>query len=726
MSVWVTTTPHEQPKRFRSAASRSGEVWSEGDSVQEMAAKKTTGAYTARDLAVLEGLDAVRKRPGMYIGSNDGRGLMHCLWEIFDNSVDEALAGHCTRIEVVLEAGGSVLVNDNGRGIPVDKEPKTKLSGVELVMTKLHAGGKFGGGSYTASGGLHGVGASVVNALSSRLDVEVDRSGKTHGMSFRRGVPGVFDDAGPDGEFQRAKGLNVVGKATRSRTGTRVRWWADPQVFTKDADYDRVTLRERAVQSSFLVPGLSITLRDERDAGDIWEETLQHKGGITEYVEYLSEGASVCSVIRLRGGGNFHETVPVLDGKGHMTSRDVERELGVDIALQWDEGYDATTRSFVNVIATSQGGTHVAGFERALVKVVNDQLKKARILKSSEASVTKDDVIEGLTAVVTVRLAEPQFEGQTKEVLGTPAVSRIVGNVVTKELGQWFTKPPRGEKAAARAVLDKVAAAMRTRVAARAHRDTQRRKSALETSTLPAKLVDCRRSEAEGTELFIVEGDSALGTAKSARDADFQALLPIRGKILNVQKASLADMLKNAECAAIIQVIGGGSGRSFDMDSVRYDKIILMSDADVDGAHIRCLLLTLIHRYLPGLLEDGRVFAAVPPLHRIEILDKGGKGGEVVYSYSDKEMQSIVKTATSKGKRVKEPVQRYKGLGEMDAGQLRETTMDPAKRTLRRMTVGDGTESAGVFDLLMGEQVAPRKDFIIAGARELDIARIDT
>ncbi|MED5346238.1 MAG: toprim domain-containing protein, partial [Actinomycetota bacterium] len=277
-----------------------------------------------------------------------------------------------------------------------------------------------------------------------------------------------------------------------------------------------------------------------------------------------------------------------------------------------------------------------------------------------------------------------------------------------------------------RAVLDKVAAAMRTRVAARAHRDTQRRKSALETSTLPAKLIDCRRSEAEGTELFIVEGDSALGTAKSARDADFQALLPIRGKILNVQKASLADMLKNAECAAIIQVIGGGSGRSFDMDSVRYDKIILMSDADVDGAHIRCLLLTLIHRYLPGLLEDGRVFAAVPPLHRIEILGKGGKGGEVVYSYSDKEMQSIVKTATSKGKRVKEPVQRYKGLGEMDAGQLRETTMDPAKRTLRRMTVGDGTESAGIFDLLMGEQVAPRKDFIIAGARELDIARIDT
>jgi len=689
-------------------------------------ASKKADAYSARDLAVLEGLDAVRKRPGMYIGSNDARGLMHCLWEIFDNSVDEALAGHCSTIEVVLEAGGSAVVSDNGRGIPVDKEPKTKLTVVELVLTKLHAGGKFGGGSYTASGGLHGVGASVVNALSSRLDVEVDRSGKTHGMSFRRGVPGVFDEPGPDASFQRKSGLEVVGKAPRTRTGTRVRWWADPQVFTKDAEYDRTALRERAVQSSFLVPGLKITLRDERDPNDVWEEVLQHKGGINEYVEYLSHGQSLCSVIHLRGSGHFQETVPVLDDKGHMSTREVERDLGVDIALLWDEGYDTEMRSFVNVIATPKGGTHVAGFERSLVKVVNEQLKKSRILKSSEGSIVKEDALEGLTVVVTVRLAEPQFEGQTKEVLGTPAVSRIVGNVVSKELTQWFAKPPRGEKAAARAVLDKIAGAMRTRVAARAHRDTQRRKSALETSTLPAKLVDCRRGDAEGTELFIVEGDSALGTAKTARDADFQALLPIRGKILNVQKASLADMLKNAECAAIIQVIGGGSGRSFDIEQVRYDKIILMSDADVDGAHIRCLLLTLIHRYLPGLLEAGKVFAAVPPLHRIEIIGKGGKGNQIVYSYSDAEMKSIVKDATGKGKRIKEPVQRYKGLGEMDASQLRETTMDPARRTLRRMTVGDGAASTEVFDLLMGEHVAPRRDFIIAGARELDRARIDT
>lgn len=694
-----------------------------------MAARNREG-YSARDLAVLEGLDAVRKRPGMYIGSNDSRGLMHCLWEILDNAVDEALAGHCTRIDVTLESGGSVLVADNGRGIPVDKEPKTKLTGVEVVMTKLHAGGKFGGGSYAASGGLHGVGASVVNALSARLDVEVDRSGKTHGMSFRRGVPGAFDGSGPDAGFAKKSGLEVVGKAPRTRTGTRVRWWTDPQVFTKDAQYDRVALRERAVQSTFLVPGLTITLRDERDPDDIWEETLQHKGGLGEYVHYLADGTPVCSVIHLRGSGHFHETVPVLDDKGHLSSQEVERDLGVDIALQWDEGYDTRMRSFVNVIATPLGGTHVAGFERSLVKVLNEQLKAARVLKASESPITKEDALEGLTAVVTVRLAEPQFEGQTKEILGTPAVSRIVGNVVAKELGAWFSKPPRGEKAAAKAVLEKVAAAMRTRLAARAHRDTQRRKSALETSSLPAKLVDCRRAGSEGTELFIVEGDSALGTAKTARDADFQALLPIRGKILNVQKASLSDMLKNAECAAIIQVIGAGSGKSFDLEQVRYDKIILMSDADVDGAHIRCLLLTLLHRYLPGLIEAGRVYAAVPPLHRIEISGKGGKGAasgpEVVYAYSDAEMQSIVKQAHAKGRKVKDPVQRYKGLGEMDAMQLRETTMDPARRTLRRMTSGDGAASAEVFDLLMGEHVAPRKEFIIAGAREMDRTRIDT
>ena len=379
----------------------------------------------------------------------------------------------------------------------------------------------------------------------------------------------------------------------------------------------------------------------------------------------------------------------------------------------------------MNVIATPKGGTHVAGFERAIVKVVNDQLRAAKILRATEDNIAKDDVMEGLTAVVAVRLAEPQFEGQTKEVLGTPAASRIVGNVVSKELTAWLVSPPRGEKAAAKALLEKSANAMRARVAARAHRDTQRRKTALESSALPAKLVDCRSDDVERTELFIVEGDSALGTAKTARNADYQALLPIRGKILNVQKSSLADMLKNAECASIIQVIGAGSGRTFDIGQARYGKVILMSDADVDGAHIRCLLLTLIHRYLRPLLDEGRVFAAVPPLHRLEIVNPGAKANEVIYTYSDAEMHAVLKDADKRGRRVKDPIQRYKGLGEMDASQLRETTMDPAHRTLRRITMTDAVAADQVFDLLMGSDVAPRKDFIVEGAASLDRERID-
>lgn len=681
--------------------------------------------YSAKDLAVLEGLDAVRKRPGMYIGSNDTKGLMHCLWEIFDNCVDEALAGHCSRIDVTLSADGSVTVADNGRGIPVDVEPKTKLTGVEVVLTKLHAGGKFGGGSYTASGGLHGVGASVVNALAQRLDVEVDRSGKTHAMSFRRGVPGTFDGEGAQAGFTRKSGLQVAGKVPRTRTGTRITWWADPQVFLKGAEYSRSSLRDRAIQTSFLVPGLTIHLKDERDPADRWEETLQHKGGVAEYVEHLRSGAAVSPAIRIEGHGRFTETVPVLDDKGHMVSSDIEREVSVDIALQWSEGYETTVRSFVNIIATPSGGTHVAGFERALTKTINAQLKSAKILRSSEEAVSKDDALEGLTAVVSVRFPEPQFEGQTKEVLGTPAISRIVGNVLEKELSHWFAKPPRGDKAATRIVLEKVANAMRARISARAHRDTQRRKTALESSALPAKLVDCRTDDVERSELFIVEGDSALGTAKTARNSEFQALLPIRGKILNVQKASLSDMLKNVETAAIIQVIGAGSGRTFDLDSARYGKVILMSDADVDGAHIRCLLLTLIHRYMRPLLDAGRVYAAVPPLYRVEYSGSRAGNQTVSYAYSEAEMRALVKEAESKKRRIKEPIQRYKGLGEMDAHQLRETTMDPAHRTLRRVTMNDAEAADSVFELLMGNDVAPRKDFIVDGARELERSQID-
>jgi DNA gyrase subunit B len=430
-------------------------------------------------------------------------------------------------------------------------------------------------------------------------------------------------------------------------------------------------------------------------------------------------------VIRLKGSGKFTETVPVLDDQGHMTPQSVERELGVDIALLWNNTYDTTLQSYVNIISTPKGGTHVTGFDRAIVKVVNDQLKAQRLLKAGEDSVSKEDVQEGLTAVVTVRLAEPQFEGQTKEILGTPAAAKIVNTVVSNELSNWFTNPPRGAKPATRIVLDKVANASRARLAARHHRDTQRRKTALESSTLPAKLKDCRSEDNDRTELFIVEGDSALGTAKSARNSEFQALLPIRGKILNVQKASLADMLKNNECASILQVIGAGSGRSFDMESVRYHKIIILADADVDGAHIRTLLLTLFQRYLTPLLEAGRIYAAVPPLHRIEVIGASKKPGEIIYTYSDAEMTATVKELTKQGRRWKEPIQRYKGLGEMDAVQLRETTMDPEKRTLRRITVSDAKSAENVFELLMGSEVAPRKDFIIEGAAKLDRTKID-
>jgi len=673
---------------------------------------------------VLEGLEAVRKRPGMYIGSTDSRGLMHCVWEILDNSVDEALGGWCTRIDMILRADGSVEIHDDGRGIPVDVEPRTRLTGVEVVMTKLHAGGKFGGGSYTASGGLHGVGASVVNALSARVDVEVDRDAKVHLISFRRGVPGLFDGEGPDADFTKKSGLRPGGSCPRARTGTRIRFWPDAQIFTADAEIDLESVHARAQQTTFLVPGLSIVVRDERDPESVQERTFAHLGGIAEFVEHLSTGDAVSPILRLAGAQKFTETVPVLDTRGHMVPTEVERELVVDVALRWGNNYDTELRSFVNIVATPKGGTHMAGFERGLVKTLNDHLSTAKVLKPSEGAITKEDALEGATAVVTVRLAEPQFEGQTKEILGTPAASRIVAGVVSRELSSWLANPPRGDKLVVKSVAEKVANAMRARVAARAHRDVQRRKSALESSSMPAKLVDCRSADVERTELFIVEGNSALGTAKLARDSEFQALLPIRGKILNVHKASLADMLKNAECAAIIQVLGAGSGRTFDIEALRYNKVILMADADVDGAHIRCLLLTLFHRYMPEMLAEGRVYSAVPPLHRLEVIASGGKKAEVRYTHSDTELAATLAELRKAGRRWKDP-QRYKGLGEMDASQLRETTMEPGRRTLRRVCVEDAADATNVFNLLMGSEVAPRKDFIVAGSAGLDRERID-
>ena len=679
--------------------------------------------YEARHLLVLEGLEAVRKRPAMYIGSTDTKGLMHCLWEIIDNSVDEALSGFGTEIEVVLGADGSISVADHARGIPVDIEPRTGLSGVEVVYTKLHAGGKFGAGSYNATGGLHGVGASVVNALSARLDVEVDRNSATWGMSFKHGIPGTFDGDGPDAPFTPGGGLQKLRKAKRGVTGTRVRYWPDRQIFLKDAKLSLEQLSGRARQTSFLVPGLTIAVRDERNPDEVVEEVHRHDGGISEFCEYLAPDPGLTEVIRLQGSDEFTETVPMLDDNGSLTPTDVDRDLEVDIALRWGTGYDTTTRSFVNIIDTPKGGTHVTGYERALTKAISKALEGKRLLKSGE-EITKDDALEGLTSVVTVRLAEPQFEGQTKEVLGTPAVSRLVAKVVERELGDFLASNKAAVKQQARTVLEKVVAASRTRVQARAHKEAQRRKNALESSTLPAKLKDCRSNDVERCELFIVEGDSALGTAQRARNSEYQALLPIRGKILNVQKASVGDMLKNVECSSIIQVVGGGSGRTFDLDTVRYGKIIFMADADSDGAHIRTLLATLFFKYMRPLLDAGRVYTAVPPLHRFEITNPRKGMDKYIYTYSDAEYQRKAAELAKKNIAFKEP-QRYKGLGEMDADQLKETTMSPQHRMLRRMTVDDAAIAEATFEMLMGNDVAPRKEFIVEGAYSIDAEQID-
>ncbi|KRE99630.1 DNA topoisomerase IV subunit B [Nocardioides sp. Soil777] len=690
-----------------------------------LVAAPADNTYNAAHLLVLEGLEAVRKRPGMYIGSTDTRGLMHCLWEIIDNGVDEALAGVAHRVEVTLHPDGSVEVHDDGRGIPTDKEPKTGLPGVEVVATKLHAGGKFGGGSYVATGGLHGVGLSVVNALSSRMDIDVDRSPSQQGISFQRGVPGTFDGEGPGAAFTPASGMTRKGKrVAKGRTGTRIHFWPDRQIFTKDATVEFEGLLGRARQTSYIVPGLELVIRDRRGPEPV-EEKFLHEGGISEFADYLSSGEPVTDILRLQGSDTFTETVPLLDDQGHMTPQEVERELTVDVALRWSNTYDTQVRSYVNVIATPKGGTHLSGFEQAITATFNDVMRSSKVLKVNDDNVIKDDVLEGMTAVVTVRLAEPQFEGQTKEILGTPAARTVVRKVVAAELKGFLTSTKRAEKAQAKLVMEKVVGASKTRIAAKQHKETQRRKNALESSALPAKLADCRAADNERTELFIVEGDSALGTAKLARNSEYQALLPIRGKILNVQKASVGDMLKNAECASIIQVVGAGSGRTFDLDATRYGRIIFMADADSDGAHIRCLLATLFFKYMPDLVTAGRVFTAVPPLHRIEISNPKKGMDKYVYTYSDDELQRKLAELKKRGVRWKDPVQRYKGLGEMDADQLAETTMDPRHRTLRRLTVDDAEVSAHVFELLMGSDVAPRKEFIVQGAYDVDMETLD-
>ena len=684
----------------------------------------SSGEYTAASsLTYLEGLEAVRKRPGMYIGSTDSRGLIHCLWEIIDNSVDEAIAGHARNIFVTLHQDGSFGVRDDGRGIPVDIEPKSGLTGVELVFTKLHAGGKFGGGGYAVSGGLHGVGASVVNALSTRLDVEVDKDSTTYALSFAHGEPGSFD---AKGKFSTGTKLRKAGKVAKGVTGTRVRYWPDMDIFLDGATVDLDLAYARARQTAFLVPGLSIIVRDERDPAQVTEETFCFQGGVRDFVDYRAGTRNerpISDTLVLAGTGKFTERVPVLS-EGKRALADVERTVEVDIALRWGVGYDTDVVSFVNIISTPKGGTHLAGFEKSIVKVVNEQLKAQRVLKATDENVIKDDVLEGATAVVTVRLAEPQFEGQTKEVLGTRDVAGIVAGVVAEQLDKYFTE--RSTKPEGRRVLEKVAAAAKTRLAARELKETKRRKTALETASMPTKLVDCRSEDMDRAELFIVEGDSALGTFKQGRDSDFQAALPIRGKILNVLRANEKAMLSNVECAAIIQVMGAGSGRSFDISGLRYGKLIFLTDADVDGSHIRCLLLTLVYKYMRPLLEAGHVYAAVPPLHRIELAGVRNDADKYIYTYSDEELRAQLLKLEKAGRKVKDDgIQRYKGLGEMDADQLAETTLSPEHRVLRRCTIEDAEDAAEIFELCMGADVAARKEYISLHGAELDPELID-
>ena len=756
--------------------------------------------YGAGSLTVLEGLDAVRKRPGMYIGTTDSQGLMHCLWEIIDNSVDEALAGVCNHIVVTLHSDGSVEVADNGRGIPVDIEPKTKLTGVEVVLTKLHAGAKFGNSSYGASGGLHGVGSSVVNALSSRLDVEVDRDGKTHHMSFHQGHPGVYTDAdpehpSPDAPFKRTRKnrpteLEIIGKVSPKTTGTRIRYWADPEIFNDTAEFSYEQLIDRVRQTSFLVPGLKITVIDENipetgdesvdemlevddianAAGDEPQEIAEsdesehdaagheeaaeqieeadvaaqpqgskythsrieefcHTGGVKDFVDYLSKGEAVSAIWRITGEDTYVEETQAVGDGGELHAQKVTRNCAVDIAMRWTNGYDTTMRSFVNVVETPGGGTHVDGYLLGLTKqirkAIEDNARKLKVnLKDSNMKVERDDILAGLVAVVTVRIAEPQFQGQTKDVLGTAQVKPIVSKMTDRQFGEMITGSKRGYKEQSGRVLEKIVGEMHARIQARKTKEVTRRKNALESASMPPKLSDCQPGNDDVAELFIVEGDSALGTAKAARNSGFQALLPIRGKILNVQKASLSQMLSNKECAAIIQVVGAGSGASFDIEQARYNKVIMMTDADVDGAHIRILLLTLFYRYMWPLIEYGHVYAAVPPLHRIALT--GAHKGEYIYTYSDDELAGKLADLDKKHISYNEDIQRYKGLGEMDADQLADTTMDPRTRMLRRIRMEDAEQASQIFSLLMGDDVPPRKAFIVENADDFDRSKIDT
>ena len=621
--------------------------------------------YGAEQIQILEGLEAVRKRPGMYIGSTSERGLHHLVYEVVDNSIDEALAGYCDHIEVTIESDNSITVQDNGRGIPVDMHESGKPA-VEVVLTVLHAGGKFGGSGYKVSGGLHGVGVSVVNALSTSMDVQVKRDGKIHEIAFRRGVT--------------TKPLTVIG--TTEETGTRVHFHPDPEIFTV-TEYSYETLRHRLRELSFLNHGITITLTDQR-VDPVRQEVFHYDGGISSFVEHLNRKKEKINPEPIYFNGVKDDTV-------------------VEIALQYNDSYQENIYSFVNNINTEEGGTHLAGFKIALTRAANDFARKQGILKDKDGNLTGEDVREGLTAVISLKIREPQFEGQTKTKLGNSEVRGIVDSIVTEGLTEYFDENPLITKK----IIDKAIMASRAREAARKARELTRRKNALEVSSLPGKLADCSVRDPDQAEIYLVEGDSAGGSAKQGRDRRFQAILPLRGKILNVEKARLDRIFANNEIRTMITAFGTGISDDFDLSKRRYGKIIIMTDADVDGAHIRTLLLTFLYRYMKPLIEHGHVYIAQPPLYLIR------KGKKHWYTYSDDELAKKLDEVGRDGV----TVQRYKGLGEMNPEQLWETTMDPEGRTMLRVEMEDAEEADELFTILMGDKVEPRRQFIEENAK---------
>ena len=680
------------------------------------ATRKSGNGYDADAIQTLEGLEAVRKRPGMYIGGTGSQGLMHLVWELLDNAIDEAAAGFADRIDITLHRDNSVEVADNGRGIPIDRHAKRKVSALEVVLTELHAGGKFGGGAYGASGGLHGVGASVVNALSAKLIAQVDRDGHTHELCFNERVAGQFSGS----TFTAGHHLEKVKRISRNKTGTRIRFWSDRDIFDPEARIDIGQVRERVVQACFLVPGIKIRVVDKRSGGSAEPFEFVSRGGLADLVDHLSSGGNACEVITLSGIDTFTERVPV-DGK--MT--DVLRECLVEVALRWVKGYETRVESFVNTIPTSHGGTHTAGFDRALTRAVNDVLLKdtrklAKLARDNKHRAVREDVQEGLVAACKVVFAEPQFRGQTKQELGTPAIEKIVYDVVKRGLTDWFTAS--GPRTHVTAVREKLANAVINRVTSKQMLETRRRAASMGSTGMPDKLADCRR-HGPNSELIIVEGDSAAGPAKAGRDAEYMAILPLRGKVVNAGKATMKQVLDNAEAQALFTAIGAGSGRDFDLESARYGRIVILCDADVDGSHIRCLLLTLIHEYMRPLLEAGRVYVAQPPLYSCRI------GDTVHRAFSDEERDEITAKLTKGGRKAGNlRWNRFKGLGEMNVEELAECALDPETRILRRLTMDDAaaaSEAAELFETLMGSDVARRREYLIANSALLDPAALD-